>query len=240
MKRGVDSNNIISNIGTRMLAFDKSSLFLLISNLTTIFFALKYGWNIYWIILVYWFQSIIIGFFNFIRILSLKEFSTDGLKINDQPVEPTRSNKIFIAIFFAIHYGFFHFIYLILMGIGAAIIFVSALILITKMSGIITPTFVYEIANTYGVGNIKDIIGTIIIIGAFFINHLFSFFYNKPKDELKKPNIGRIMFYPYARIIPMHLTMIFAIPLVNSTTTLIMFMLLKTIADLIMHNLEHN
>lgn len=39
----------------------------------------------------------------------------------------------------------------------------------------------------------------------FFLNHLFSFWYNKGEFKGKKPNIGNVMFSPYIRIISMHL-----------------------------------
>lgn len=44
------------------------------------------------------------------------------------------------------------------------------------------------------------------------------------------------MFYPYARIFPMHLTI-----LLGATTgvPLLMFLVLKTIADGVMHVVEH-
>lgn len=51
-----------------------------------------------------------------------------------------------------------------------------------------------------------------------------------------------MMFFPYARIIPMHLTIIFGGMLSEWTfaakTTLALFMLLKTFADVIMHVVE--
>ena len=45
------------------------------------------------------------------------------------------------------------------------------------------------------------------------------------------------MFYPYARIIPMHLTIIFGS---SFGGTLPLFLVLKTFADAIMHVVEHN
>lgn len=51
------------------------------------------------------------------------------------------------------------------------------------------------------------------------------------------------MLFPYARIIPMHLTIMFGGVLASvgnfSHIVLLFFMLLKTIADLAMHSLEH-
>jgi cellulose synthase/poly-beta-1,6-N-acetylglucosamine synthase-like glycosyltransferase len=161
---------------------------------------------------IYWFQSITIGFFNFIRILQLKEFSTEGFKINDKPAQPTQSTKIFTAFFFLFHYGLFHFGYMTFILTG----------IFTKAYGNL-PTF-------------ADLIYIFLISLLFFINHLFSYVYNKPKDT-KKQNIGALMFYPYARIIPMHLTIIFGSAVADALS---FFLVLKTFADAIMHIVEHN
>ncbi|MHC4498779.1 MAG: DUF6498-containing protein [Planctomycetota bacterium] len=42
----------------------------------------------------------------------------------------------------------------------------------------------------------------------FFLYQGFSFFYNRKWVDKRKPNIGRLFVFPYARIIPMHLTII--------------------------------
>ena len=202
----------INNQSQRNLFGDPSLWFLLLSNLVTIFFATKENWNLSTIMWVYWFQSITIGFFNFIRILQLREFSTEGFKINGQPAQPTQGTKIFAAFFFLFHYGFFHFVYLIFLLTG-------------------TFTKAYE--------NGSDFIGLRYIFltaSLFFINHLFSYLYNKPKDT-KKQNIGSLMFYPYARIIPMHLTIIFSSSFIG---VLPFFLVLKTFVDGTMHIVEHN
>ena len=54
-----------------------------------------------------------------------------------------------------------------------------------------------------------------------------------------------MMFFPYARIIPMHITIIAGGFLEKSVgvtfqanATLVLFMLLKTLADIIMHTVE--
>ncbi len=56
----------------------------------------------------------------------------------------------------------------------------------------------------------------------------------------RTPNIGTIMFFPYARVIPMHLTIVIGGHFTKgSQGALILFLALKTIADLIMHMIEH-
>ena len=199
--------------------FDDFSLwFLLFSNFTTIFFAIREGWDLKTIIWIYWFQSITIGLFNFIRILQLKEFSTENFKINDRSVQPTQHTKIFTAFFFLFHYGLFHSVYFMFLLVG---------------------TFGGSLEGSTNIIDIKFIFLTVLL---FFINHLFSFIYNRPKDT-KKQNIGTLMFYPYARIIPMHMTILIGsmIALGGNFGAMVLpfFLILKTVADAIMHIIEH-
>ena len=160
---------------------DYSFWFLLFSNLVVIFFAVKNNENVLDLMWIYWFQSLVIGFFNFIRILNLKKFSTESFALGFKPVEPTKQNKRFAAFFFLFHYNLFHFMYF---------------------------WFLYE--NTFNKAiilkdfNETQIISTSFIVFSslmFLLNHSFSYIYNKPKDT-KKQNIGALLFYPYVRIIP--------------------------------------
>ena len=52
-------------------------------------------------------------------------------------------------------------------------------------------------------------------------------------DALGKPNLGKLMFLPYLRIIPMHLTIIFGI-MGDSTFSIVFFVALKTVADILL------
>ncbi len=186
---------------------DPSAISLLFSNILVIILAIVQGWEVSTVLWVYWMQSLIIGFFQFLRILSLKKFSTENFTINNQPVQPTVTTKIFTAFFFAFHYGFFHFIYAI---------------------------FLF---NFFRSSQSLDL--SFIFIGGFifFLNHLYSFYHNRIIDGQKTQNIGILMFAPYARIIPMHLIIIFGTILGQST--LVVFLLLKTIVDLVLHNIKH-
>ena len=94
-----------------------------------------------------------------------------------------------------------------------------------------------------------DLYSNIIFISMIITIIQFNRFNSKlinrrERDEKKKPNIGRILFFPYARILPMHLTIMFGGSLMNSGWTgaqvaLIFFLLLKTVADIMMHMMEH-
>jgi hypothetical protein len=182
-----------------------------------IFFALYENWDLLTIMFIYWCQSVIIGIFTFFKIISLKNFSTEGyIGISSLLIRSPSAVKISLAAFFAFHYGFFHFVYYMFLIAGPFLWAGSTL------------SF--------------DSVTMVLVIAIFFFNHLFSFLYNQKRDANKKKNIKKIMMFPYFRIIPMHLTIIFGSFFIISGApqiTLILFLILKTIADTAMHIVEH-
>ena len=179
---------------------------LIIANILTIIFALTYNLDLKTIIIIYWFQSIIIGIFQFIKIKNLEKFSTKNFLINGHPVMPTEYTKNNVLLFFPFHYGAFHFIYFIFLGLA----------FIKSFSVIILP------------------------ISIFLINHLISYITHKNVSKEKIPNIGTMLFLPYLRIVPMHLILILFVHYSYSISTLlVVFLILRTIADLVMHIFEH-
>ena len=184
---------------------------LLASNILIIIWALIQQWPVYAIMWVYWAQSVGIGIVWFVKLASLKDFSTKGLKINGRPVAPGRSIKIQVSVFFLFHYGFFHLLYAVFLAKGSESIAVLPIVI----AGII-----------------------------FWVDQFFSFFYNVKKESSQKPNIGKLMFFPYARILPMHLTVISIAVLedygfhLTGRLALLIFFLLKTAADVVMYVMQ--
>ncbi len=193
---------------------------LIISNLSIIFFAVIDGIGILEILWIYWFQSVIIGIFSFIKMISLKNFSTEGLKQGNKQVPETTSAKISSAFFFLFHYGFFHVVYAIFLS-----------------------TALPEFFNSGSQKNSSNFILYAALI--FLINYIIEFiYYLKEREPL--PNLGKMMFSPYGRIIPMHLTIILGgivgmsgsfFSLDGGLTLIIFFTLLKTIIDVVSHNM---
>lgn len=209
--------------------WDKSTKLLVLSNFIIIIFAILEGWSLSNVLWIYWSQSIIIGYFNYKRILKLENFTTENFKLNGRSVNPTESTKKQVANFFLMHYGFFHFGYFMFLNIGHSLSFSE---------------------NDTGFSFIITILAFIASIITFYFNHKASYELNYQEDLKGKVNIGTLMFMPYARIVPMHLIIIFGGMFVvsgsidgvsiSSMITLIFFLLLKTIADVIMHKIEHS
>jgi len=205
----------------RLNLLDLSTLTLILSNIITIVIAVYNNWNVFTLMWVYLFQSIIIGIFTFIKIRNLKNFTTQGLKINNKQVPENEETKKSASNKFLKSFLFFHFIYIFfLLTFSNMPIFLSEDNLILK--------------------NIPLILLSIII---FFFNHLFSYIYNREKDSEKVKILGEIIFHPFSRILPMHLTIIFmgfvSVFADANATLLIFFFVIKTIADVIMHEKEH-
>jgi hypothetical protein len=204
--------------------FNKPSTWMLIfSNVIVIFFAIVDNLSALEVLWIYWIQSVIIGLFNFIKILSLKEFSTKDFKSGGKQVQPTNATKISTGVFFLLHYGFFHFVYaMFLEGFS-------------------------EIGRTNTSGSIHNylLFTSIVFFASYLIEYIQSL--RNPTDEI--PNLGAIMFAPYIRIIPMHMTIILGgfLGMIGSLlnidinySIIVLFVGIKTFVDLITHAVDFN
>lgn len=106
------------------------------------------------------------------------------------------------ANFFVLHYGGFHLGYLVFLLAEHRI---SGLwdMAILFACGV---SFVLSQRNTYAMQHAADLRG--------------------------RPNLGKLMFMPYVRILPMHLGIIFGSGLGGGVFSLVLFTALKTLADI--------
>lgn len=191
---------------------DPTLLGIILSNLVSIYLAYANDWDFGNILWVYWGQSVIIGISNYLRMMSLKDFSTKDFMMNDEPVPETDEAKKQVAGFFAIHYGLFHLAYFAFL---------------CKEHSLLQIPF--------------DQVALIVVAISLFVgSHSYSFLHNGQYDfKQQKPNIGTLMFYPYLRIIPMHL-IIGVGGTAFEVMSMFIFMGLKTLADIGMHAVEHH
>jgi hypothetical protein len=163
------------------------------------------------VILLYLIQSVVIGATSFIRILKLERFDPGSVRINKRALEETPAGKKQIAGFFALHYGVFHAIYL-----------VFVINPFDPEAEPLGPFWPYALCAL-----------------AFAVSHGYSLAANLAHDAGGRPKIGIIMMLPYARILPMHVIILFGGVLLSGTITFVVFGILKTIADVVMHVVEH-
>lgn len=168
----------------------------------------------------YWTQSVVIGAFNIRRIAALKVFQTNGLKINGVAVDPTPSVRRQTWVFFMIHYGLFHLVYLLFMG---------AFGVMARSGGLFS-----------GFGSASGFSGLWLIVMAagYVVTEWREHAVDRAEDEATPPNIGHLMFAPYVRIIPMHLTIIFG-ALLGGWGALLLFGVLKTAVEVLVYKKQH-
>ncbi len=199
---------------------------IVLMNLAVIVGALVSGEGLVMLMWPYWIQSVVIGYFNVRRIQKLQRFSTEGLKINGAYVDPTPGTRRQTWVFFMIHYGFFHVGYMMFL-------FAFSSGGMTGESGAGEPTRLPS-----GLGEWNRLWFVVTAIG-FLISHGQSHREHVDADLRGTPNIGTLMFMPYIRIVPMHITIIVG-ALLGDGLGLLLFGGLKTVADVAMHKVEHH
>lgn len=102
-----------------------SIVFLLAGNIYCIWYYQVYPDGFATVVWIYWFQSIIIGLFNFLDLLSVKAYDGVGFTLNNEPV--TKKNQGCTAWFFLFHYGFFH------IGYAFFLLFIQGILSVHKM-----------------------------------------------------------------------------------------------------------
>lgn len=205
---------------------------IIISNVLTVGIAVIKGWGIAQLLWPFWIQSMIIGYYARQRMLTLREFSTEGFRINGSPVDPTPATRRSTANFFALHYGFFHLVYLMfLLGMVFSADSAGLVPFTNEDTGVVT---MVHVGQTHAI----DFVIFVALGISFWFSHRASHREHTAADLAHCPNIGSLMFLPYARIIPMHLTIIGGI-LLGGSGAIWLFGMLKLGADVIMHKFEH-
>lgn len=192
---------------------DASVLGLIASNMVVVVWALIEKWNLAFLMSVYWAQSVIIGIFWFFTIVTYKNAYK---KYTEDPFElPDKLNtfsRLGIGLFFLLHFGGFHLGYMVFL---------------LSHAPFAKKTFEFPVS------------AFVIFTGLFFVNQLILSIKFARKSEHKPANISKLMGFPYARVIPMHLTIILGGWVsgkgFNPQFTLLFFLALKTAADVIMH-----
>ena len=197
---------------------DRISLIaLIIANLVPIVGVVVAGWDAGMIVLLYWGENHIVGFYTILRIA--------GAKHNPPP---NRASRTVVVPFFCVHYGIFclvhGFFVLQVVGIGAG-----------GLDALEEPGFARLAAM------LRD---GILPLAALAASHGVSFVQNYVvRGEHAKATVLREMARPYTRIVVLHVAILLAaLPTIFLGSPLPMVVLLvvgKILLDLWLHNRSH-
>ena len=203
---------------------------LVVANLIPFWGVLFWGWDAFNIVLLYWSENIVVGFYNILKMVFAKV---------SRPAE--HLGKLFMIPFFTIHYGGFcaghGFFILMLFNKGDS----------SFMNNTTWPCFfvflqmlLNVIKHAYSIMSLE----MRYAMGALFLSHGVSFVYNYLiKGEYANIKSDKLMGSPYARIVVMHIAVLFGafltMALGSPVGILIVLVGLKTSLDVIFHMRQH-
>lgn len=193
-----------------------SGILLIFVNLLPLGGAIFLDWKIFPIMLLYWFENIVIGIFNVLRILCV---SSAGLV-----------QRIFSAMFFMVHYGLFTLAH----GAFLIVLFAPPELAQFYLTHHDPVHIILSLENEY-------LFAVVLLI----FSHGFSFYWNYLlQGEYRRANVDQLMSQPYRRIVILHLTLIFSgFFLVQGGQPpvwgLVLLTVLKLLLDVFSHQREH-
>ena len=208
--------------------------FLIAANLIPVAGVLLWGWSVFEIVALYWFENVVIGAVN---ILKLAAAAGDLSEPNDRrfppdmpdhlraPAPPSlavHAAKLFLIPFFTVHYGMFCFVhgvfvFALLGGKGGGSMHGGPF---TGMGGMI--------------GRIFDS-GGVWFAAAIIASHLFSFGWNFiGKGEYRRATANQVMAAPYGRIVVLHIAILFGAFVITAMGSPVFMLLLLIIGKIIL------
>jgi hypothetical protein len=223
---------------------------LIVANAIPLFGALFLGWNVWMILIVYWLENGVVGFFNVLKILRAQGPAdpTSNWRIYGQPMNVAGRGAI--AGFFLIHYGIFwvvHGVFVLTLPLfaGMASAFPDPASLIPGdgrfVDGVlISPTFAPGADMTRGF----EPGAVLLAVIALAISHGVSFWFNYlGRGEYRRTSAAAQMFAPYGRLVVLHITILLggmAIAFTGAPAVAVaILVVLKTVMDVGFHLAEH-
>jgi hypothetical protein len=190
-----------------------SVLALIAANAVPLLGVLWFGWKVFPLLLLFWFENLIIGAFNVLKMILASPEDAKGWAL-----------KLFLVPFFSFHYGMFTLVH----GV-----FVIALFGGQFHQGGPSP----DLSTAFAVIR-EEHLGWAIL--GLTISHAISFGMNYVGEgEYRRASLDRLMFQPYGRIVVLHLTILgggfLMVALGSPTIGLVLLVILKIGLDLSAH-----
>ena len=193
-----------------------SLLVLGLANALPIAGVLLLGWKVFPLVLLYWLENVVVGGFNVGKLLLA------------QPQEPAYSvGKLFLIPFFVFHFGLFTLVH----GV-----FVFALFGAKSLPRFDSLAKLPAAIRAYHLGW-----GVLALV----VSHGLSFYWNYFENgEYRRASLPILMMQPYARLVVLHLAVLFGgwivLTLGSPLLALLVLVALKTAADVRAHQAERH
>lgn len=217
--------------------------FLIAANLIPVAGVMLWGWSVFEIVVLYWFENVVIGAVNILKLATVSGDLSEPKDRHDPPGMPDylrkpvapgiarHGVKLFLIPFFTFHYGMFCFVhgvfvFTLLGGKGGGFMESGPF---SGMGGMI--------------GRVADSGGKWFVI-AIIASHLVSFGWNFiGKGEYRRATASDVMKAPYGRIVVLHITIIFGAFVITAlgSPVFLLFLLIvgKILLDAKLHLRSH-
>jgi hypothetical protein len=222
----------------RKVRQSQSALVLIIANLVPLGGVIFAHWSAFQIVWLFWFENVIIGAFNVLKMLTVGFFGNPAAEVAKTPLTGTGgraagiAGMTFLAAFFTVHYGGFSFghgIFVVaLLGKGSAM-----------REGVSAQGFsLWDIYVHNPRVAVSEGLGLAILV--LLASHAFSFIANFLRNrEYTRTGVDRLMGGPYARVVILHVAIIFGaffvLALGSPMGVLAFVVLFKIGLDLVLH-----
>ncbi len=229
--------------------YRSSAIALVVANAVPLLGVVFLGWDAFSIVALYWFENVIIGAVNVLKMItcSPEPDQIDWSKLGsagqaaamrkaleesgqtDNALLVHHGSKLFLVPFFIVHYGMFCFVH----GVFVFVIFGHE----SMMDG--SP---FRVVSGFAeVARTEHLLWAAIALAA---SHLWSFAVNYiGHGEYRRTAVPILMMQPYARIIVLHVAILFGgfvVMTIGSPMGLLMLLVVgKTALDLKFHLREH-
>lgn len=197
-------------------------------NLVPLVGVASFGWSLFDLMLLYWFENGVIGLFTIVKML-LPRDDVDGGR---SPLAVL--GQLFTAAFFTVHYGLFWTVH----GIFVVMLF----------GGGVESGFVADPGGSLGggIGLAAQVArsGLAVAVLGLFASHAVSFVTNVlQRGEGRLASVQQLMSQPYGRVVVLHVTLVLgAFPILalgEPMGALLLFVALKIGIDLAAHLASH-
>lgn len=194
---------------------------ILLGNALTLAIALWQRWSMFDLLWPFFFQSLVIGWYARRRLLLAPMLTVGNLRINGRRVTDPEQARRFFRWFFVAHYGLFHLVYAVFLLV-------------------MTARAAHDGTESAAGGPHWPLY--LLLGAAFWWAHRLSHREHVARDTHRPRSASLLMLMPYLRILPMHITIIAMAEQHggrHDVGIVLLFMGLKTVADLGAHLIEH-
>lgn len=251
----------------RRTASSRTALGLVAANAIPLVGVLFFGWSLWTLLVLYWAENGIVGFWTIPRILFAQGSLAPAGLLRGRSVTPAARAaldslsssfgalpRVFMTVFFLFHYGIFwighgFFVFLLPRFFGAGTADPGTGIPGTPSAPFGDPTggaVLRPDALTSGASSFGEIVWSAVAVGAIalFLSHGWSFLADYVgRGEFRTTSPSAAMSAPYGRVVVLHLTIIFGAFLIAAfgapIGALLVLVAGKTLLDLSLHLREH-